>query len=237
MTASMSRPAILQRVLLASAALALLAAAVLVLQLQRVSARRQQQQETVVVQQLCRQTAMLIAERVRESFGAAVLETLEGIGHPELHTYNLPRIVQYFDSGRRHLYVGRFFVWSAKADPRRLGAVLFYRAADEAPGDVPILGPDGESLGFLYAAPQAGELIWAHALRFYRLKRSFAVVEEQIDGRSHQVVIHYIWADGPRSNFVALVGYTVDLARVRARLFPDMFHSGRLSLPRRGASR
>lgn len=227
----MTGAVIFQRALLASAALALLGAAVLVLYLQRDSARRQQEQRTVVVQQLCRQTTMLLAQRVRESFGAAVFETLEGIGHPETLNYDLPRIARYFDAGRAHLYVDRFFIWARQMNPRPREEVLFYRSADEGDGEIPIPAPDGGSLGSLNALPVAGRAIWSHARNLSVLKRSFAVIEERFNDRPYQVVIHFIWDDEERQNFAALVGYTADLTRVRERLFQDMFGSGRLTVP------
>lgn len=226
----MTSAVILRRALLVSAALTLLLAAGLVLHLQRDSARRHQEQTRAVVEQLCRQTAMLVAERVRENFGAAVFETLEGIGHPELRNYELPRIALFFDSGR-HLYVDRFFIWSEQMRPARPGEVVFYRRAGETPGDTPIIGVDGQPRGSLYAQPDVGEAIWAHANRLYPRKRSFALVEDYFGGRPYQIVIHYIWEDERRHGFTALVGYTVDLTYVRAGLFGEMFPSGRPAVP------
>ncbi|MGH8186168.1 MAG: hypothetical protein ACREUC_06370, partial [Steroidobacteraceae bacterium] len=223
-------PPVLHRMLLGSAALALLAAAILVLVLQRESAWRQEQQTTVIVRQLCEQTAMLLTKRIRDYFGAAVSETIEGIGHPELKAFDIPRIAKYLEAGLSHMYVDRFFIWSERMAPAASEEVLFYKARAEN-GDRPIVGPAGEPLGALYAAPELGRSIWRQAIRLYPLKRSFAIVEERINDTPYQFMIHFIWADNSRDSFLTLIGYTVDVTKVRQRLFSEMFRSGRLAMP------
>jgi signal transduction histidine kinase len=216
--------------LLGSAALALLAAAILVLVLQRESAWRQEQQTTVIVRQLCEQTAMLLTKRIRDYFGAAVSDTIEGIGHPELKAFDIPRIAKYLEAGLSHMYVDRFFIWSERMAPAASEEVLFYKARAEN-GDRPIVGPAGEPLGALYAAPELGRAIWRQAIRLYPLKRSFAIVEERINDTPYQFMIHFIWADNSRDSFLTLIGYTVDVTKIRQRLFSDMFRSGRIAMP------
>ena len=53
-------------------------------------------------------------------------ETIEGIGHPEMIRYDLPRIARICNAGRKDLYVDRFSCGSRrmKAPPIRSGAVL-----------------------------------------------------------------------------------------------------------------
>ena len=129
---NMNRPQNIHRLLLFAALLALVAATVLVVTLQWRAERRQEAQTGQIFDQLCWQTAMLVRQRLRDSFGAAVSETLEGIGHPELHAYDLPRIAEYFKSGT-HLYVNRYFIWSRRMKPLPAQEVLFYRPPAEKP--------------------------------------------------------------------------------------------------------
>jgi signal transduction histidine kinase len=83
----------------------------------------------------------------------------------------------------------------------------------------------------LYRSTDLGRAIWNQAIRLYPLKRSFAIVEDQVDGVPYQFMIHFIWEDESRHRFVTLIGYMVDVARVRRQLFADMFRSSRFALP------
>lgn len=217
------------RLLLIIASLALLAAAGLVIQLQRQSTERREQQTRLVVDQLCRQTALGVAQRLASVFGAAVWETIEGIGHPDLRRWDLPRIARYFEAGT-HTYVHRYFLWSRAIDSRFRDEVLFYRNARETgPTIIDISDGDG-SHGGLYSDRPAGVTILSLANRFEGFKRSFTVVEETLHGRPHQIVIHYLWDDDSRHEVFAIIGYTIDLTEVRHSLFPKLIATRALSL-------
>ena len=230
----MNRPKNIHRLLLLAALLALVAATVLVVTLQWRAERRQEAQTGQIFDQLCWQTAMLVRQRLRDSFGAAVSETLEGIGHPELHAYDLPRIAEYFKSGT-HLYVNRYFIWSRRMKPVPTQEVLFYRPPSEEPRhkvrpETAITAKDGASLGWLYES-DLGRIIWARAVEFAPLRRSFAVVDEQFEGRPLQLLIHYLWADPQRKELDVLVGYTVDFGRLRQGQMPEVLKAGLKGLP------
>ena len=230
----MNRPKNIHRLLLFAALLALIAATVLVVTLQWRAERRQEAQTGQIFDQLCWQTAMLVRQRLRDSFGAAVSETLEGIGHPELHAYDLPRIGEYFKSGT-HLYVNRYFIWSRRMKPLPAQEVLFYRPPAEKPihkgrPETAITAKDGASLGWLYES-DLGRIIWARAVEFAPLKRSFAVVDEQFEGRPLQLLIDYLWSDPQRSELDVLVGYTVDFASLREGKLPEVLKAGLKGLP------
>lgn len=207
------------RLLLIAASLALLGAAALVMTLQHDAERRQREQTVQILTQLCWQTGRLVRQGLRDNFGTAVSDTIEGIGHPELMRYELPRIATYFNSGQRDLYVGRFFLWSRRMHPPREGEVLFYRSGEEREGeiaaDTTIVGDDERVLGALYRSPGLGRLIWSRAADLIRFKRSFAVVDERFDDRQVQLLIHYLWSDAQRENLAVIIGYTVDFARLR----------------------
>src|SRR4029453_14179108 len=119
------------RLLLGGASLALLAAAALVMTLQRDAELRQQQQTAKILEQLCWQSAAGMRQRPDDQFQTAVSDTIEGIGHPEMIRYDLPRIAEHFNAGRKDLYVDRFFLWSRRMKSPPAGQVVFYRPFGE----------------------------------------------------------------------------------------------------------
>jgi signal transduction histidine kinase len=217
----MTRQQWIQRLLLIGASLALLAAAALVMTLQRDAEIRQRAQTNQIMDQLSWQTARVLRQRVREQFDAAVSETIEGIGHPEMLRFELPRIATYLNAGLKHPYVDRYFLWSRQMHPPPTDQVVFYQSAGQDAGQdgegdfgSPILS-DGHVIGSLYRAPALGRLIWARAQQFLPLKRSFAIVDERFDNRQLQLLIHYIWVDEQRDKLAMIIGYSVDFTRLR----------------------
>ena len=121
-----------QRLLIACL-VAVVAAAVLVVYLERRAAALQRARTDMVLRQVCERTAAALATRTRELFGAAVLGTIESIGHREIERYNLPRVDRALAAGtRRHAYVDRFFFWHERMAPRFGQQLLFYRPPGEA---------------------------------------------------------------------------------------------------------
>ena len=98
-----------QRLLIACL-VAVVAAAALVVYLERRAAALQRVRTDMVLRQVCERTAAALATRTRELFGAAVLGTIESIGHREIERYNLARVDRALAAGtRQHAYVDRFF--------------------------------------------------------------------------------------------------------------------------------
>jgi nitrogen-specific signal transduction histidine kinase len=237
----MTRQQSIQRLLLISASLALLAAAALVMTLQRQSEIRQQAQTNQIMEQLCWQTARVLRQRLHEQFAAAVSETIEGIGHPELMRYELPRIATYLNAGRNHAYVDRFFLWSRHMQAPPSDEVVFYESADagteEGEGQhgaeeqfgAPITS-EGQVLGTLYRAPALGRLIWTRAQEFLPQKKTFAVVDERFDNRQLQLLIHYIWVDERRDKLAIIIGYTVDFTQLRATAMQGLVNSASVGI-------
>ena len=227
----MHRQKWIQRLLLGVASLALLAAAALVLTLQRDAEARQQAQTAKFLEQLCWQSARVMRQRLHDQFQMAVSETIEGIGHPEMIRYDLPRIASYFNAGRKDIYIDRFFVWSRRMKSPPADQVMFYRpygeagkGDDEGELESPI-AKDGHILGSLERAPILGRLIWTRAQEFLPQKRSFAVVDERFEGRQVQLLIHYLWNDEQREQLGMIIGYTVDFNRLRSEGLPAMVNS------------
>ena len=209
------------RPLLLGAVGALVVAAMLVVYLQRRSAEQQRQQTALIVQQVCERTVTVLARDVRGVFDGAVLDIIEGIGHPEIKAYDLPRMAVFFNDGmERYPYVDRFFLWSERMPAKFRGKVLFYRPYLE-PGirEMSVEGPDGRPLGAFFGDAALSDEIGRLSELARASRRSFAVYERTVDGVPYQVVIHLLWDDAVREEYFGIIGYTVNLNRIRQDLF------------------
>ncbi len=209
------------RVLLLGATVALISAALLVMYLQRESAAQHRAQTEIIVKQVCEQSAAVVTEHLRKRFSGAVLDTIEGIGHPELLGYDLPRVARFFGQGlERYPYVDRFFLWSDSMPANLRDEVLFYRSPEESgPAAIQIAGLDGRQMGSLFSQPGMGPAVLQLARNLAPARYPFVVIEETLDGVRYQILIHYLWRDGRQKEYFALLGYTVDLERQRRDLF------------------
>lgn len=218
-----SRHYLPHRSLLVGGIAALVIAAILVGYFDRRAAALQRQQNLVILQQVCERTATVIAGRVRHHLDAAVLETLEGIGHPQLIDYDLPRVASFYSEGlRRHPYIDRFFLWSADQSAEFGDEVLFFSPTAGGPATRAITAADGTALGALEAIPRLGREI----LRLARTtadQRTFVVLERTISGVPYQLVIHLLWSDERREEFFGIIGYTVNVGNLGSDLFGQLF--------------
>jgi nitrogen-specific signal transduction histidine kinase len=208
------------RVLLSVAVLALVIASALVAYLERRAADLQSEQTHVIVQQVCERTATALSARIRHLLDSAFFETIEGIGHPQMMEYDLPRIATYFADGhRRHPYVDRFFIWSANRSPLSSDQVVFFSPDRNAPNVVaPIALPDGKELGWFMSIPELGREILRVA-RAESDRRTFLVVERTIGQVPYQLIVHPLWSTDRRQEFSGLIGYTVDLRKIDTQMF------------------
>jgi signal transduction histidine kinase len=212
-----------QRLLIACL-VAVVAAAVLVVYLERRAAALQRARTDMVLRQVCERTAAALATRTRELFGAAVLGTIESIGHREIEQYNLPRVDRALAAGtRQHAYVDRYFFWHERMAPRFGQQLLFYRPAGEV-GVTDV--PGGEAGGGFYAAPGQGGELWRLGERLRASGEAFAVAEVVLDGVPHQAVFHYMWANPKRTAAFAIIGFVVNLDELRAHRFGRLAAAG-----------
>jgi len=227
----MHRQKWIQRLLLGGASLALIVAAGLVLGLQRDAAAQQKAHTTKLLEQLCWQSARVIRQRLHDQFQAAVSDTIEGIGHPEMIRYDRARIASYLNAGRQFIYVDRFFLWSKRMTPPPANEVLFYRPSGELRGGddegelESTIVIDGHILGSLERSSGLGRRIWTRAQEFLPQRKSFAVVDEHFDGQQVQFLIHYLWNDEQREQLGMIIGYTVDFSRLRTEGLRAMVNS------------
>ena len=204
-----------QRLLIACL-VAVVAAAALVVYLERRAAALQRVRTDMVLRQVCERTAAALATRTRELFGAAVLGTIESIGHREIERYNLARVDRALAAGaRQHAYVDRFFFWHERLAPRVGQQLLFYRP----PGEAGAMDVPGGAGGGFYKDPAAGAALWRLGERLRGPAEAFAVADIVLDGVPHQAVFHYMWANPERTAAFAIIGFVVDLDDLRTRRF------------------
>lgn len=215
-----------QRLLIACL-VAVVAAATLVIYLERRAAAIQQARTDMVMRQVCDRTANALATRTRELFGAAVLSTIEAIGHREIERYNLPRVDALLASGLdEHPYVGRFFFWHERMPARFARQLAFYRPPGEpGPRDLPVTGPEAAG-GAFFTDAERGALLWARAAQLGTVGESFAVEELEIGGVPHQAVYHYMWSNAQRTTIFSIVGFIVNLDELRASGFSRLAARG-----------
>jgi nitrogen-specific signal transduction histidine kinase len=101
--------------------------------------------------------------------------------------------------------------------------VLFYApAADAGHVSIPIAGDDGVRLGGLQADPELGRelLRIAHSPQF--LRRSLILVERTHEGVPYQIVMHTYGAFAWPEDSPGIIGYTVNLDALRAKVLGEM---------------
>jgi signal transduction histidine kinase len=215
-----------QRLLIACL-VAVVAAASLVVYLERRAAALQQARTDMVMRQVCERTADALVTRTNELLGAAVLSTIEAIGHREIERYNLARVDALLASGlQEHSYVGRFFFWHERMPARFARQLMFYRPPGEAgPRHVTGTGPEAAG-GAFFADPDRSAVLWERAARLARAGESFAVEEVEIGGAPHQAVYHYMWSSAQRTTIFSIVGFVVNLDELRATRFSRLAARG-----------
>jgi two-component system phosphate regulon sensor histidine kinase PhoR len=207
--------------------LAVVAAAGLVVYLQHQAVTLERQRTAIIVRQICERSVSALTSRLSDLFGGAVLEAIEGIGHPELKNYNLARVDRFFRAGvTKFPYVDRFFLWHERAAAPFREQVVFYRPPNQ-PGrrDVAIEGEDGPH-GAFFGDPVRGAPIWRAARQFATMGRSFAIEDVVLDGVRYQAVFHILWADPQRQRFYCVAGYLVDLEAVRRTQLAQLVRTG-----------
>jgi signal transduction histidine kinase len=208
--------------------IAVVIAAVLVVHLQHQSAIEQEQRTAVIIRQVCERSAGVLAGRLRELFGAAVLHTIEAIGHRELKMYNLARVDHFLDAGvKQHAYVSRFFMWHERQPKHLRNEVLFYRPAGEPGASELVVSEDGQRRGAFFRDRARGEQLWRTARNLMAVGKGFGVEEILIEGVPYQAVYHFFWDDGERNTLFGAIGFIVNLQELRrGRQFADLVTKG-----------
>jgi len=179
-------------------------AAGLVLYLQQRAMTALESQNAVIVRQLAEQTATDIAVELRRTLDGPIFDTLAAVNHPELQAGRLDLVAQHFARGlEAYPHVDRFFAWSASggrgavSDPD----VLFY-------GRSGVFGRD----------PDLGQAVRDLARR-HAVTQQIYVAAEGIGSEPRQVFLRLFWTDARRREFFAVLGFVVEPASMRERLF------------------
>jgi signal transduction histidine kinase len=207
--------------LLFGAISALVAAATLVIFLQYRATAQQSRHTQGILQQVCERTATVVSDRLRGFFEGAVLEILEGIGHPEVKRYDMQRVVAFLTRGsRKYPYVERFFFWSERSPAPFREQVMFFRRPEESIAEhtTGVRRPEDH----FFADPVLGQQIFALSRRVGQERKSFAVTQVDLDGRRYQLILHFLWDDATRQQAFAILGFLVNLTAVRETLFASI---------------
>lgn len=179
-------------------------AAVLVLYLQQRAMTALESQNAVIVRQLAEQTAADIALELRRTLNGPIFDTLAAVNHPELRAGRLDLVAQHFARGlEAYPHVDRFFAWSvsdgpgASADPN----VLFYGRSGEFVRD-----------------PDLGRAVLGLARRHAGMQQIY-VAAEGVGSEPRDVFLRLFWTDAQRLDYFAVLGFVVEPASMRERLF------------------
>jgi signal transduction histidine kinase len=186
------------------AIVATIGAAGLMFYLQQRAMTALQSQNQVIVRQLAEQTAADIAVEMRRTLDGPIFDTLAAVNHPELRAGRLDLVAQHFARGlEAYPHVDRFFAWSAPAGRggAALPEVLFYGRSGE-------FAPD----------PDLGRAVLELAERYAGTQQIY-VAAEGIGAEPRQVFLRLFWTDAQRLEYFAVLGFVIEPASMRQRLF------------------
>jgi signal transduction histidine kinase len=186
------------------AILATIGAAGLVLYLQQRAMSALQSQNQVIVRQLAEQTAADIAAELRRTLDGPIFDTLAAVNHPELRAGRLDLVAQHFSRGlEAYPHVDRFFAWIPTTGPGAAASqdVLFYGRSGEFGRD-PELGVAVRELARRYADTQ-----------------QIYIAADTAGTEPHQVFLRLFWTDAERVEYFAVLGFVIEPASMRERLF------------------
>jgi signal transduction histidine kinase len=179
-------------------------AAAVVLYLQQRAMIALESQNAVIIRQLAEQTATDIAVELRRTLDGPIFDTLAAVNHPELRSGRLDLVAQHFARGLdAYPHVDRFFAWNASTTPGSAGEpdVLFYGRSGE-------FGRD----------PDLGQAVLALARRYAGTQQIY-VAADGIGSEPRQVFLRLFWTDARRRDFFAVLGFVIEPASMRERLF------------------
>jgi signal transduction histidine kinase len=203
---------------------ALVAAASLVAYLLYQYLAEEHERTTAIYQAICEQTAAALATQLRQALASAVLDTLEAMNHVDLAEFRLANVAPVFSAGlARHPYVDRFFLWSLRGPKKYQDEVLFFRpSGPQTSDDIAIRSVAGDLIGSLYRDELPGRDLLRAALAPENGGRTFILIDRSFDTTPHHVVIHQWGAVLPSRNIVGIIGYTVNLTKVRQGMLGEL---------------
>jgi signal transduction histidine kinase len=197
---------------------ALLCAATLVIYLHHRALGAVNRQTTIILQKVAEQTAAAAALEMRKAFDGPVFDTLSSITHPTLVAGHLDVVAAKYRAGlATYPQLDRFFLWSRGTEERAPGEAVFYGPALDPTG----AAAPGE-LGPFRRDPELGRQIVAAAERYAGARHIYAAVAANVDGVPYDVFIRIYYTGASRDRFLAVLGFVVNLDKVRTRLFPEV---------------
>jgi signal transduction histidine kinase len=132
----------------------------------------------------------------------------------------MARVESFLNAGAtKYSYVERFFFWSERSPSQFHEQVAFFQPHSRRPEAA---RGDHDPEGSFFADPVLGQRIFKVAREIAEQRRSFAVLEAELEGRPYQIILHFLWDDGTRSEAFAIIGFLVNLEAVRERLFQQL---------------
>ena len=206
---------------------ALLCAATLVIYLQQRALRALDRQTALIVQKVAEQTTVDVLQSIRRKFDGPVFDVLGSMRHPKLAVGQLELVAPAFARGLvEYPQVEQFFIWTDVADSPRPGDVLFYGR----PGTEHAAAPSAEQamMGF-HLEPALAGLITATARQHAASQNIYAAFAAEIAGTPYDIFLRTFYTDAARTDFFAVLGFTVNLHAVRRDLFPQLVADGLLT--------
>ena len=195
---------------------ALLCAAGLVVYLQQRAHGALDRQTALIVRAVAEQKASNVLQAIRRKFDGPVFDTLGSVKHPHLAEERLDLVLPTFKHGlETYPQVERFFVWTGDAAGAPGEAVRFF---DRAAID------DGTGAGRRDAA--SGTMILARAREYAAQQMIYGAYRTGSGEDETEVFVRIFYTDAARTDFLAVLGFTVDLRAAREELFPKLAADG-----------
>jgi signal transduction histidine kinase len=209
------------------ATVALLAAAALVIYLQHQALTAQDAQTSVILRKISEQAALAVESEIRRVFDGPVLETVTAVSHADVMEGRVDLIADQFARGTRdYPHVERFFVWTADSQSIAPDEVVFYGPAPRADrGVTPQPERDGRLVGawqYFYRDAAWGRRIYRFGQQGSATQQVYVTAERVVEGTNYDFFVRLYWTDASRDRVLAMMGFIVNLADVRTRLFPEL---------------
>ncbi len=202
---------------------ALLCAAALVVYLQDRALRALDRQTTALVQKVAEQTVESVTHEIRGTFDGPVFDTIASINHPYLVDNRLDLVALQFAKGlAAYPQVEQFVVWTGRDTEADVKDVRFF--GDRTLGAEEIATATDRDALFT-----SDPVLATHVLDAARLpgrsQKIYAASSVRVDGVPYEVFVRVLYTDAARRHYFAVLGFVVNLEKVRTTLFPALFAS------------
>lgn len=185
-----------------------------------------------VLQQASVYTAEQTAQQIQRDLQAPVFDLLEQVDHAAIRSFDVSRIAETLkETGPSHFTkIDTYFVWSLAApgavSPTAPSSewVLFYTPSPAGSVKGPPSPGIAGAAGFFSNLSLAATLI-GQSQEWIGVQRPFAVTYLTFEGRTFQVIYHYLFDALNRGQLGGIEGFLASAEHVRADYFPD-FVSG-----------